>query len=147
MIYVATATALITLSISSAAEAEQKPYQVTAQTACTTFGCPLNFPPLTAPAIVKHVSCQFVGIVNNTGLVVYATLSVNDKSGTGSEYLPVNDLGNVYPFTGEVYLLNSSPYLFGDVGSNFSVTVTTILTAQPMVCTISGDYIDTKTTF
>jgi hypothetical protein len=129
-------------AISNAAVAAQKPYQVTAQVACTTFACPLNFPPLNAPVVLKHVSCQLVGITNNTSFVINASLNAANKSGTDTEYLPVNDQGSL-PFNdGELYFLNAASYLFGDSGSHFFVTVETQLTLQPMVCTISGDYID-----
>ena len=47
------------------------------------------------------------------------------------------------PFNeGELYFLNATSYLFGDSGGYFFVTVETQLTLQPLVCTISGDYID-----
>lgn len=141
---IAAATVLAGIGISNAAVAAQKPYQVTAQVACTTFACPLNFPSLTVPVLLKRVSCQFVGITNNTNIAVSATLSVANKTGVDSEFLPVTDQGAL-PFTGgELYFLNAGTYLFGDAGSNFSVTVETQLTLQPMTCTISGDYIDGK---
>jgi hypothetical protein len=141
-IVAATAAVLGSLAISNAAVAAQKPYQVTASVACTTFECPLNFPPLKAPVVLKHVSCQFVGLTNNTSLILNATLGAANKSGTDTEYLPLYDQGSL-PFTGgELYFLNAASYLFGDSGGYFFVAVETQLTLEPMVCTISGDYID-----
>jgi hypothetical protein len=140
----ATAALLGSFAISNPAVAAQKPYQVTAQVACTTFACPLNFPPLKAPVLLKHVSCQLVGITNNTSVVINATLNAANRSGTDTEYLPVYVQGSL-PFNdGEVYFLNAASYLFGDSGSYFFVTVETQLTLQPMTCTISGDYVDEK---
>ncbi len=74
------ATVLDGFAVTSAVLAAQKPYQVTKQVDCSGFGCTLNFDPLPAPVLLKHVACQFF-----------------------------------------------------DIGSS-----------QPLQCTISGDYIDTK---
>jgi len=137
----AIAAVLGSLAISNAAVAAQKPYQVTAQTSCSTFACPLNFPPLNDPVLLKHVSCQLVGIVNNTSIVLNATLSTANKTGVDSEYLPLNDQGSLPFGDGELYFLNAGSYLFGDAGSFFSVAVETQQTLQPMTCTISGDYV------
>jgi hypothetical protein len=137
------ATVLGSLAISNAAVAAQKPYQVTAQVACSTFACPLNFPPLNAPVLLKHVSCELVGITNNTSFAILATLSAVNKSSTDTEYLPVTDQGPL-PFGNEAYFLNAGSYLFGDSGSYFFISVETQLTLQPMMCTFSGDYIDAK---
>lgn len=139
-ILAATVTLFAGVALSGSASAAQKPYQVTKSVSCSGFGCTVTFDALRAPVLLKHVACQFSG--NGYGRVI-VTLDAHNKVSTDTELPQVTDLGSL-PFSGELYAVNSSAFLFGDAGSYYSFTagIDTTLTLQ---CTLSGEYIDTKT--
>jgi hypothetical protein len=139
LILAVSTTLLGGLFVSNAAIAAPKPYQVTRQVQCPAFGCTVTFEPLTAPVLLKHVACNFA--VSSTALG-FVTVYANNPSSLDTEYPPFTNIGSL-PFGGELLIVNSGSFLFGDKGSSFSVA-TEFGSSGPLQCTISGEYIDPK---
>lgn len=131
------AIALASLSISNAMAAK-RPYQQTLSVQCPSDSfCAVQFPTLSAPVIIKHVSCTYAS--NADDVVLVARSSVDD-----SVVALEHQQSFIVPGSGiPTFAVNAGAYLFGDVTNFFIVEILGTL-SQSAQCSITGDYIDDK---
>jgi hypothetical protein len=100
--------------------------------------CEVTFPVLTAPVLLKHISCAFAGpTITN---VAVAAIPSGDGELTGVEYLQPFLYGGLSASGNPQYGVNAATYLFADIGGVFRVSVSGN-PSDGLGCWATGDYL------